>query len=109
MRVLFVCGQNRWRSPTAEQLFMAEPRLECLSAGLNHDAETPLSAELVEWAELIFVMEREHQRKLKARFGAHLRGARVVCLGIPDRYPFMDPALVQLLTDKVGPYLRLQG
>ncbi len=39
------------------------------------------------------------------RFRAHLKGKRIVCLDIPDKYTFMDPALVRLLGAKVGPYL----
>ena len=104
-RVLFVCGKNRWRSPTAEQVFSEHPGIECSSAGLSHDAETPLSAELVEWAELIFVMEKQHKAKLSAQFQAHLFGKRIVCLNIPDNYRFMDAALVKLLRVKVTPFL----
>lgn len=104
-RVLFICGKNRWRSPTAEQIFAEHPGLACASAGLSHDAETPLSPELLEWAELIFVMEKEHKAKLSARFREHLAGKRVVCLGIPDNYKFMEPALVKLLKGKVTPHL----
>ncbi len=104
-RVLFICSQNRWRSPTAEQVFAEYPGVECSSAGLNHDAENPLTPELVEWAELIFVMEREHKSRLSARFKRHLAGKRVVCLDIPDNYRFMEPALVNLLKSKVGRFL----
>ena len=46
--VLFVCSQNRLRSPTAEQVFSTYPGIECASAGTNHDANVPISAELVE-------------------------------------------------------------
>ena len=103
-RVLFVCGKNRWRSPTAEQVFSEHPGIECSSAGLSHDAETPLSVELVEWAELIFVMEKQHKAKLSAQFQAHLSGKPIVCLNIPDNYRFMDAALVKLLRVKVTPF-----
>lgn len=103
--VLFICGKNKWRSPTAEQIFAEHPGIACASAGLSHDAETPLSPELLEWAELIFVMEKEHKAKLSARFKEYLAGKRVVCLGIADNYKFMDPALVKLLRGKVMPYL----
>jgi len=48
---------NRWRSPTAEQVYSDHPGIQCASAGLNRNAENPLTPELVEWAELIFVME----------------------------------------------------
>ena len=37
--------------------------------------------------------------------GPHLRGARVVCLDIPDDYEYMDPALVALLQTRVPPLL----
>lgn len=103
--VLFICGKNQWRSPTAEQVFAERPGIVCASAGLSHDAEVPLTAELVEWAELLFVMENQHKSKLSARYKACLSGKRVVCLDIPDIYRFMDPALVALLHRKVTPHL----
>jgi len=104
-RVLFVCSQNRLRSPTAEQIFSQRPDLEVESAGTNHDADTPLTAELVAWADLIFVMERAHRDKLQRRFQRSLKGKRVICLGIPDDYEFMDPGLVRLLEAKVSRHL----
>ena len=104
-RVLFICSQNRLRSPTAEQVFADRPGLECSSAGTNHDAENPLTAELVEWADTIFVMEQRHKRKLSSKFQKQLKGKRVVCLGIPDDYEFMQPGLVELLHRKVEPHL----
>ena len=105
MNVLFVCSKNRWRSPTAEAIFSGEPGIECDSAGLNHDSENPIGADVVAWADLIFVMERDHLKKLKTRFKEHLGGARVICLDIPDNYPLMDPALVKLLKAKVTGFL----
>lgn len=103
-RVLFVCSQNKLRSPTAEQVFADHPAMECLSAGTNRDAINPLTAELVEWAELIFVMEKPHRTKLTAKFKRHLANRRVICLDIPDEYEFMDPALVRLLQVRVLRY-----
>lgn len=103
--VLFVCSQNRLRSPTAEQVFADWPGVETLSAGTNHDAEVPLSAELVAWAALIFVMERTHRSKLQKRFRGVLKSARVICLNIPDDYEFMDPDLIRLLKARVAPHL----
>lgn len=104
-RILFICSQNRLRSPTAEQVFADHPGLECASAGTNHDAENPLTAEQVEEADIIFVMEQAHRRKLNAKFRRQLNGKRVICLGIPDDYAFMDPALVSLLKAKVPAFL----
>lgn len=106
MRALFICSRNRMRSPTAEMVFAQWPHVETDSAGLAPDAEVPLTAEQLDWADVIFVMERAHRRRLSQRFGPQLRGKRVVCLDIPDNYAFMQPELVALLEGRVGPYLR---
>ncbi|KRE86094.1 phosphotyrosine protein phosphatase [Rhodanobacter sp. Soil772] len=105
-RVLFLCSRNRLRSPTAEQVFGTWPNLEVDSAGLADDAETMLTAEQLDWAELIVVMEASHRHRLQARHRTRLKGKRVVCLDIPDDYTFMQPELVALLLKKVGPLLR---
>jgi predicted protein tyrosine phosphatase len=103
--VLFVCSQNKLRSPTAEHVFADWPGVETSSAGTNNDAENPLSRELVEWADIIFVMERAHRAKLQSRYRAALNGTRLVCLDISDDYQFMDPRLVELLKAKVPRHL----
>lgn len=105
LKVLFICGKNRLRSPTAEDVFANWPGVETSSAGISHDADTPVSPELLAWADLVFVMERTHRAKLSARFKAHLANKRVICLDIPDDYDFMEPALVALLNDRVHRHL----
>lgn len=104
-RVLFVCSQNKLRSPTAEQVFAAWEGIEVSSAGLNNDAVEPLTAEMVAESDIIFVMEKAHGSKLAKRFRAQLKRARVICLDIPDDYEFMDPALVRLLEARVPRFL----
>ncbi|MGH8443733.1 MAG: low molecular weight protein tyrosine phosphatase family protein [Solimonas sp.] len=106
MRVLFVCGRNRRRSPTAEQYFADWPGIETASAGLSPEADIALTADLVGWAELICVMESARRRKLSQRFGAQLKGRRVACLNIPDDDEFMDPALIRRLEASVPRLLR---
>lgn len=103
--VLFVCSQNRLRSPTAENIFSNHPAMEVSSAGTKHDADNPLTSELIAWADIIFVMERIHRRKLQQRFRSALRGQRIICLDIPDDYAFMDPALIELLHARVMRHL----
>lgn len=104
-RVLFVCSQNRLRSPTAEQVFSSWAGMECTSAGLNTDAENRVTMELVQWADVIFVMEKAHRNKLSAKFKPSLAGKRVICLDIPDEYEYMDPRLVGLLKARVPRHL----
>lgn len=104
-RLLFICSRNRLRSPTAEQLFADWPGVQTDSAGLAPDAETPLEAEQLHWADVIFVMERTHRSKLAQRFGPQLKGKKLVCLDIPDNYAFMQPELLTLLEKRVAPHL----
>lgn len=103
--ILFVCSQNRLRSPTAEQVFADYPGVEVASAGTNNDAENPLTGEFVKWADMIVVMERQHKAKLQKKFRASLRGQRIICLDIPDDYGFMDPELIHLLTTRMVRHL----
>ena len=72
LHIIFIFNHNRLPSPTAEQVFANWPGVETSSAGLNKDAENPLTPELLEWAHTIFVMERAHRSKLSARFKPHL-------------------------------------
>jgi predicted protein tyrosine phosphatase len=106
-RILFICSRNRLRSPTAEEVFAARPGVETDSAGLAPDAGVPLTAEQLEWADIVFVMTKAHRRKLAQRFKGAMHGKRIVCLDIPDNYDFMQTELVALLERKVGPLLRL--
>ncbi|MES2017012.1 MAG: low molecular weight protein tyrosine phosphatase family protein [Pseudomonadota bacterium] len=105
-RALFICSQNRLRSPTAEQVFASWPGVETDSAGLGGDASVPLSPEQIDWATIIFVMEKAHRNRLSAKFRAHLNGKRVICLDIPDDYDYMQPELIKLLEVKAGRFLR---
>lgn len=75
------------------------------SAGLDPACGNPLTSETVQWADLILVMEKQHRRRLQSQYGRWLKGKRIVCLDIPDRYRFMDPALVELLEQRAGPLL----
>lgn len=105
-RALFICTQNRLRSPTAEQVFASWPDVESDSAGLGNDAEVPLSSEQIAWATIIFVMEKVHRRRLAQNFRTHLNGKRVICLDIPDDYAYMQPELIRALEAKAGKFLR---
>lgn len=103
--VLFICSQNRLRSPTAEQVFWNWPGVEASSAGLDREASVTVTPELLEWANTIFVMERAHRNKLSRKFGRYLKSQRVICLNIPDEYEFMDERLVRLLKALVPKHL----
>lgn len=104
-KVLFVCSQNKLRSPTGEAVFSNEPGIETRSAGLNHDAEVPLGVEDIEWADIIFVMEPTHKTKLLKKFREHLKSQKLICLGIPDNYDYMQSELVEIFKQQVPQFL----
>jgi predicted protein tyrosine phosphatase len=79
------------------------------SAGLAPDADTPLTSDLAEWADIIFVMEKAHRTKLASKFKNSLNCQRVVCLNVPDRFEFMEPALVRLFTERMPKFLGSEG
>ena len=86
------------RSPTAAEL---APRLLGVTAdfgGLSADADVALDRDQILAADIIAVMERAQLARLKRQFGPELRGKRVVCLDVPDRFACMDPELVALLS-----------
>lgn len=107
MKLLFICTENRLRSPTAEAVFNRYPGIEAIGAGTNKDAATTVSGDLIEWADLIFVMEQAHKKKVTARFRPLLQGKQLICLAIPDHYACMDPALVALLISRVARHVDL--
>ena len=103
--ILFICSMNRLRSPTAEAIFSEIAGLSVDSAGLNLGADVMLSPEQLEWADIIFVMEKMHLRKLNEKYRHHLKGKRIIVLGIPDDYEYMDDKLVEILQRKCKSYL----
>ncbi len=106
-RILFVCSENRLRSPTAEAVFSKYEGVEAIGAGTNASAETPVTVDLIEWADVILVMEKSHKNKISEEFREHLKNKKVSVLDIPDIYDYMEPVLVQLLEEKVPRYVRI--
>ena len=106
IRALFISSRNRLRSPTAEQLFGSWPGVETDSAGLAPDAEVRLSAEQVQWATLILVMEKRHRSRLMRQYRQALAGKRVICLDIRDDCAYMQPELIKVLQRKLAGLLR---
>ena len=101
LKLLFVCTINRMRSATAQKIYENDVRFEVKSAGTDEDADTPLTAELLEWAESIIVMEKHHRNYIRKHFPEIYRTKKIVCLYIPDVYEYMQPELIELLKIKI--------
>lgn len=107
MNLLFVCSENRLRSPTAEAIFSKYDGVNAIGAGTNLDAETTVTGDLIEWADVVLVMEKSHKNKISKKFRELLKNKRLVCLDIPDNYERMQPELIKLLEARVSRYVRL--
>jgi predicted protein tyrosine phosphatase len=112
IRALFICHYNRKRSATAERVFGKDPSLDVLSAGTSEEAMVQVNQRMLEWADIVFVMDGEQVRALATMFPDHPVLPHVVCLDIEDNYHFLDPELVATLQEKTKPHfakLRVPG
>jgi predicted protein tyrosine phosphatase len=105
MKVLFVCSRNSWRSPTAEKIYKNHQGLQVKSAGTEPSARIKVTAKLIEWADVIFVMEKKHKQRLADKFPEMIMYKSVFVLDIPDEYKYMDEELIEQIKMSVTPYL----
>jgi predicted protein tyrosine phosphatase len=105
MNILFVCSMNKWRSRTAETIFRNNQKHHIKSAGTDNDARIKITEKLIDWADLIFVMEKRHRERLQEKFGSVTDAKEIIILDIPDDYLYMDPELIEILETSVSPYL----
>lgn len=105
MNLLFVCSRNQWRSPTAEAIFKNYQGIHARSAGTEPSARIKLNSKLISWADLIFVMEKKHKQRIIEKYGEEIHNQQIILLDIPDDYKFMDPELIEDITNKVKPYI----
>ena len=101
--LLFICSKNQWRSPTAELLFKDHPVHTARSAGTSDKARIRISQKVIDWADVIFVMERKHRDIIKQRF--FISDQPIIVLGIEDNYQFGDAELVGILKVSLTAYL----
>jgi predicted protein tyrosine phosphatase len=93
------------RSRTAETIYAENPFHKAKSAGVTKGAKVKVTSELLHWADMIFVMEDEHEEYLREEFWNEIRYREVINLDICDNYYFMDPELIELIKTNVSPYL----
>lgn len=112
LHYLFVCYANMDRSPTAEAVctrIARENNLDIVasSAGVSTGADRPVTKEMADLADTIFVMEPNMVTEMVERYGQN--PAKIVCLDILDVYVQNDPVLVQRLEVRIYEYLAREG
>lgn len=106
MKILFVCSANKQRSKTAEDYFASKhSNHQFLSAGTNRkicrkEGTTTLTEDLLEWAEIVYVMEKKHLQQIQKHTGSTYY-SKIKVLDIPDVYKYYDGGLITILEEKV--------
>jgi predicted protein tyrosine phosphatase len=103
--LLFICSKNQWRSPTAELLFKYHPVHQARSAGTSARARIRVNEKLINWADVIFVMEYRHKAILTQNFLSAIDNKTIIVLEIEDNYQFNAPKLVEILRISLKDYL----
>lgn len=102
-RILFVCTANIDRSPTAETILRGVKGFEARSAGIWPNAKRRVTRDLIDWADLIFVMEEYHKDVIVALKPE--AESKIIVLNIPDIYARNDPRLIRLLKERLSEHL----
>jgi len=105
MNILFICTINRIRSCTAETIYSTNPAYKVRSAGIAPSAPNQITAKLLQWADKIFVMENLHRTYITEKFPETDLSDKLIVLGIPDFFYYMEPELIELLRTKIDPLL----
>jgi predicted protein tyrosine phosphatase len=77
------------------------------SAGTEDNARIKVTEGHIGWADMIFVMEKKHLRRLKDRFSSSMNSKSIKILDIPDDYNFMDEELIEILKSRVSEYIEV--
>ena len=108
MNILFVCGKNKWRSPTAERIYNNDNRINVRSAGMSPKSRHQISIADIEWADIILVMEQGYKSHILGKYRDY-RLPKIEVLDIPDEYEFMDDELVEMIKKSVEYFINVYG
>lgn len=107
MHLLFICSRNQWRSPTAETMYKNLRHHQVKSAGTEPSARIRVTAKLIDWADIVFVMEKKHKQRLMEKFPENMSGKSIYILDIPDEYTYMDEELMESIHTSVASLIDL--
>ncbi len=110
-RILFICSANKQRSKTAEDYFSSKyTNFHFTLAGTNikmcvHEGTNPITIDILEQSDLIFVMENSHKKEVKDFINGEFK-KEIIVLNIPDLYKYYQKELIEALEDRIIPYLK---
>src|SRR3989338_5887884 len=85
--LLFICSANIDRSPTAERLFKFSEKYEAKSAGIYDWAMKRIDQDLIDWADMIFVLNEKNDKQLSyLKENLNISGKTIYDLDIPNAF-----------------------
>ena len=109
-KILFVCSVNKQRSKTASDYFSQKfSDIIFKSAGTNHklchkENTQPLTHKLMEWADVVMVMEQKHKHIILKEGGIRYQ-EKIQVLSIPDDFTYYQEELISILKHRVIPLI----
>ena len=102
-KLLFVCTANLNRSPTAEDLFKNAKNFEAKSAGIHLLSENPIKPELIQWADIIVVMDekQDNHKTILLQMFPEVKTKPIIDLEIPDIYEKNNTELKELIKKRM--------
>ena len=101
INVLFVCGRNQKRSPTAQKLYQSDQRLSVRSAGTSDSSKRKIQYSDLSWADLILVMEPKYEARIRSKYPQIDSFPKIQSIDIPDDFEFMSEDLIEILIPAV--------
>lgn len=95
-KALFVCTGGILRSPTAAHYAAAVKGWNTRSCGVMSEAIPPVHANLLEWADMIYCLERQHMQFIHQTFGDRYVD-KIRVLDIPDNFAYRDRELLSYI------------
>jgi predicted protein tyrosine phosphatase len=107
-KVLCVCSAGLLRSPTLAYLLSGDPwnyNTRAVGTDVGH-ALIPVELIHLVWSDLIICMNGEQERFLKEmkKSSKWKVRAKIVCINVPDAFEYRDPALIELLKERIKEY-----
>ena len=101
--ILFLCSNNKWRSLTAEKLYQYDERIEVRTAGVSSESLHPLTANDIQWADLILLLEK--YCRVPSSF-ENIETPLIREAWIPDEYEKLDDRLTDSIRRSVEYHLK---
>jgi predicted protein tyrosine phosphatase len=98
-KVLCICSAGLLRSPTAALVLSQDPfNYNTRACGINCEyALIEIDDVLIEWADEIVCMEKEHARILEKYMIQFKKNKPIINLEIEDDFEYRDPKLMELI------------